>query len=271
MDFQSLRVRLLLGAAAAVFAALALSWLAMTLLFERHLERRVEAELTREALQLVADLALDARGSPVAARVPVDSRFIEPASGFYWQMATRNGILRSRSLWDQELPAPSAAQSRRWDRRMVAGPFGQELALFLLLLWLVLSGAAWLQVQLGLRPLERVRRELEHLRHSPAERLRATHASEIEPLTAEINALADARERGELAAGRRPDLVPSAAGHRAHRRRGRAHGLRRGADLRSRRPRRPRSAARLDGPLRADGRAHRKRCEVLAAPRSHTG
>ncbi len=42
---RSLRVRLLLGAAIAIFLALAAAWVAMTLLFERHVERRIEADL----------------------------------------------------------------------------------------------------------------------------------------------------------------------------------------------------------------------------------
>jgi len=80
--------------------------------------------------------------------------------------------------------------------------FGRELALFLLLLWAVLLAAAWAQVQLGLRPLARVREELANLRQNPEQRLRAQHPSEIEPLTTAINALADAREK-DLAAARR--------------------------------------------------------------------
>jgi signal transduction histidine kinase len=76
------------------------------------------------------------------------------------------------------------------------------------LLWIILAGAAWVQVQLGLRPLERVRRELDHLRDSPAKRLELEHPPEIEPLTTAINALADAREKDlQLARQRAADLA----------------------------------------------------------------
>jgi signal transduction histidine kinase len=86
--------------------------------------------------------------------------------------------------------------------------FGRELALSLMLLWAILAGAAWVQVQLGLRPLERVREELEHLRDSPLKRLGAEHPPEIAPLTAAINALADAREKDlVLARQRAADLA----------------------------------------------------------------
>ncbi len=48
----SLRLRLLLGAGIAIFAALAIAWLAMFLLFERHIERRAASELTQDAIKI---------------------------------------------------------------------------------------------------------------------------------------------------------------------------------------------------------------------------
>ena len=53
MTRHSLRLRLLVGAAVAVFVALAFAWLAMTLLFQRHLEIRVEQELRQGRLREV--------------------------------------------------------------------------------------------------------------------------------------------------------------------------------------------------------------------------
>ncbi|MCR6662883.1 MAG: HAMP domain-containing histidine kinase [Luteimonas sp.] len=86
--------------------------------------------------------------------------------------------------------------------------FGRELALFLGVLWLVLSAAAWLQVRLGLRPLGRIRGNLPLLRDSARARLPEAHLREIQPLTEAINALADARERDlALARHRAADLA----------------------------------------------------------------
>lgn len=230
---RSLRVRLLLGAAGAIFLALAAAWVAMTLLFERHIERRVEADLLREGLVLAANVASGPDGTLTLSEQPGDSRFAEPASGLYWQIATPAAKLRSRSLWDQDLPVSHTACGRSWRTRFVKGPFeqqlllverivrpepggtgvliqlghehesltvsrhefGEELALFLAILWLILSAAAWVQVNLGLRPLRRVRDEVQRLKHNPQERLNAIHALEIEPLTRAINELADAREQ----------------------------------------------------------------------------
>ena len=232
MTRNSLRLRLLIGAAVAVFVALALAWLAMTLLFQRHLELRVEQELRRDALQLVAGLGVNPAGMITTLQVPTDPRLSIPAGGLYWQISTNQQTQRSRSLWDQALPPSPQADALEWRTRQIDGPFGQRLflleriiqpaasmervlvqlaldenelrvardefsqtlALFLLLLWAVLAGAAWIQVQLGLKPLQRLRRDLSALRHNASERLNAGYPREVEPLTKAINDLATARE-----------------------------------------------------------------------------
>jgi signal transduction histidine kinase len=232
MTRYSLRLRLLVGAAVAVFAALAIAWVAMTLLFQRHLELRVEQELRRDALQLIAGIAVDATGMITTQQLPTDPRFERPAGGLYWQISTAAQTQRSRSLWDQVLTPPAEADSSEWRPRRAEGPFGQRLfllermiqpagsmenvlvqlaldeneltaardefsvtlGLFLLLLWGVLSGAAWIQVQLGLRPLKQLRQELSALRHNASARLSAGYPREVEPLTKAINDLATARE-----------------------------------------------------------------------------
>ncbi|WP_246123046.1 sensor histidine kinase [Luteimonas wenzhouensis] len=240
MIARSLHWRLLAGAATAILLALGVAWLFMTLLFERHLERRLEAELTRDGLRLVAALSLAPDGAPVIDPTPMDPRLQTPAGGYYWQVSGPAGAVRSRSLWDADLAAPRAAPTRDWVLRHADGPyggrvsileravvpdaggprvlvqlaqdrapltdarteFGRELALFLLALWLVLSAAAWLQVRLGLHPLRRIRGDLNTLRESARARLPDASLREVQPLTDAINALADARER-DLALARR--------------------------------------------------------------------
>lgn len=242
----SLRWRLLLGAAVTILAALVVAWMFMTVLFERHLERRQEAELVRDGLRLASALSLTADGQPVVAAQPMDPRLQKPAGGYYWQVSTRAGVVRSRSLWDAVLPAPVDPSADDWRMRRVDGPFqqpvsivervlkldaggapvlvqlaldtrplataraefGRELAVFLAALWLVLSAAAWLQVKLGLRPLESIRGDLAAMRDSASTRLSASNLREIQPLTDAINRLADAREHDlEHARRRAADLA----------------------------------------------------------------
>lgn len=232
MNLRSLRFRLLAGGAVAVAAALIAAWFFLTLLFEHHLERRLADELQRDGVRLVAGLTVTPTGALTVAEGPRDERFTLPASGLYWQAASAHAMLRSRSLWDQALPTSSQAQADEWSERIVAGPyeprivllerrillgggkvpvlvqigqdaqmvtsaareFGRELAIFLAILWLALSLAAWAQVALGLRPLARLRTALDRLRRSPSERLAAEGPAEVQPLVDAINALADARE-----------------------------------------------------------------------------
>ena len=103
----SLRLRLLLAGAASVLTALMLSYLGLTLLFERHVERRVEAEISVYLDQVVSGLDRSADGTLIMATAPADPRFSEPLAGLYWQVQAGAAVLRSRSLWDAELALPS--------------------------------------------------------------------------------------------------------------------------------------------------------------------
>jgi signal transduction histidine kinase len=58
----------------------------------------------------------------------------------------------------------------------------------------LLIGAAWVQVSVGLAPLEKVRTGLEAVRLGDARRLDADVPSELQPLVAETNRLLDAQE-----------------------------------------------------------------------------
>jgi signal transduction histidine kinase len=248
MDSGSLRWRLLLAAAIAILIAMAVSWALMGLLFSRHAQRGVVTELTREALELVAGLHLNAVGVPQLEGQASDPRFDRPSSGRYWQASTSLGAARSLSLWDETLPVPDALDARQWRTRESDGPFGQrliivervvrldpegtpvtvqvaqnlsdleaaarafrrELGLFLGILWVALVAAAWLQVALGLAPLASVSTALYSLQKNPAARLTAPHPNEVSPLVSAINTLADAREKDLARAKRRgADLAHS--------------------------------------------------------------
>src|SRR5215472_9830781 len=129
MRAYSLRWRLLAGAAIAIFATLTVAWFVMTWLFDLQLERQAEQELRRDALELVADLKADETGKLPTLEGPGDPRFDTPASGLYWQVTAPSGTQRSRSLWDQELPASTGADALDWRTHFVDGPFGHKLFL----------------------------------------------------------------------------------------------------------------------------------------------
>ena len=101
----SLRLRLAVAGTAALLVALVVSFFGLSLLFERHVERRAAAELTLHLDQLIAALGIRERRLTLA-REPADPRFARPLSGLYWQIESEGETLRSRSLWDTELVVP---------------------------------------------------------------------------------------------------------------------------------------------------------------------
>ncbi len=111
MTRQSLRLRLVLAQAATIALALLLAGLGLVLLFEWHLERRVQDELTTHLRQLAAGLVVTVDGALAVEGELADPRFERPLGGLYWQIqALPDGpMLRSRSLWDGVLPLPADA------------------------------------------------------------------------------------------------------------------------------------------------------------------
>ncbi len=112
MSFGSLRLRLLAGAALFILGALALSAGALTYLFERHVERWINAELATYIDRIIAGIDKGPDGALTVVRPPGDPRFQRPLSGLYWQVNIEPGgpVLRSRSLWDFEIDLPSERQ-----------------------------------------------------------------------------------------------------------------------------------------------------------------
>lgn len=244
---RSLSFRLLLFAAMLIAIALAIAWTALGLLFERHSERQLQVELERQGIALIAALELGPDGQPRLQRPLTDPRFDRPGSGLYWRVSAPEGELRSRSLWDGEIPPPFREASRGWMAFNVKGPFedqvlviartiqldtagpeilteiaadrqsvvqartafARESGYFLALLWFALSVGAWVQVRLGLRPLRAVGVELTAMSTAIDARLsERDHPTEIRPLTSAINDFADRRAADVVRArGRARDLA----------------------------------------------------------------
>lgn len=108
MKAGSLRLRLLMASTAAIAVALAFAGIGLVLLFERHVERRIGAELDTYLNQMAARVVFSADGSFELQGTLADPRFDKIFSGLYWQIAdeTANSLTRSRSLWDTKLDLP---------------------------------------------------------------------------------------------------------------------------------------------------------------------
>jgi signal transduction histidine kinase len=73
--------------------------------------------------------------------------------------------------------------------------FATDLALALTLLGIALALATWVQVNLGLRPLDALRRAVAEIRSQQGRRLTARMPEEVQSLVNEVNALLEAREQ----------------------------------------------------------------------------
>jgi len=226
---RSLRRRLLLGGAVSLSLALGVAGLGLSQLFQDHLRRNFERELSHHLDQLAATVELGADGLPRLTRPLSDPRFLRPLSGLYWQISSEGVVrLRSRSLWDAVLPLPpdelvdGTLHSHRLEgpdhgrltalERSVELPeaprrlrlvvaesmadleqaghsFDRTLLVSLSLLTLVLTLAAAVQVWIGLRPLGRLRQQLAEIRAGRRKRFGGTVPTELKPLVDDLNAL----------------------------------------------------------------------------------
>ncbi|MGD9869030.1 MAG: sensor histidine kinase [Hyphomicrobiales bacterium] len=88
-----------------------------------------------------------------------------------------------------------AAAIDRADIAKLTSDFAGDVAIALVLLGAVLVLAAWMQVNIGLKPLAAVRRGVAAVRAGEASRLGTDVPAEIAPLAEEVNALLEAQEK----------------------------------------------------------------------------
>jgi len=86
--------------------------------------------------------------------------------------------------------------------------FGQDLVIALLLLGVVLVIAAWLQVRLGLAPLDSLRAGIDRIQRGESARLPASYPAEVLPLVNGVNELLSSQEKSmQFARARAADLA----------------------------------------------------------------
>lgn len=230
---DSLAFRLVAGAAIWSLLILAGGGLLLASAFRDSVERSFDARMDVLLGGLIADAEIQPDdGRLLLRRRFTQARFERPFSGLYWQVAevgSGDVILRSRSIWDQELPIPPKDNVPGPRRAEVDGPEGQTLrvvardvslpgaerqftfmvagaideieletesfndtitiAVGVLMIGLIV--ALIIQVRYGLRPLNRVEAGLSDIRSGRAERLSGEFPTEIAPLAGEVNKLLD--------------------------------------------------------------------------------
>jgi signal transduction histidine kinase len=242
----SLRRRLLAGMAAWVALAMIATGVALAILFTIHVEEDLQTEL-EAGLQRIAALIEPDQPDRDLQDPLVDPRYETPFSGAYWQVKdlTNGHIQQSRSLWDFALNLPddpphqlftvlgpedqslavvsrriafeSAAGSRSyritvaWDRAFtdeLIASFRRELAIALLAVGALILFGGWVLVELGLRPVNRLRAEVQKVRQGVTGRIEHSFPLELGPLLGQLNDLLSDRERSiEQARSRAADLA----------------------------------------------------------------
>ncbi|KWR91381.1 sensor histidine kinase [Cupriavidus sp. IDO] len=224
---NSLALRLLAVAAIWLAAALGASGWLLSTLFERHVNDTYVRQLDHQLTSLAAALDWAPDGKLLLTRAPADPRYELPYSGAYWQARAPGALLRSRSLWDTEMPVTVGQKVAGTQADVRPGPNRQSLlvvsrqlvlassdtpvelsvaldrtelraaryAFNQLLGWsLTALGAGLLlaiaaQVKFGLAPLARLRRALSAMQARRESRLGGSWPTEVVPLVSEINAL----------------------------------------------------------------------------------
>ncbi len=112
------------------------------------------------------------------------------------------------TIGDRHVPVRVAVAADLARVSVAASSFAKDLAIALGVLGLVLVIATSIQVGLGLRPLDALRRGVADIRSGRREHLPANVPAEVKPLVEEVNGLIDAQEREiERSRSRAADLA----------------------------------------------------------------
>lgn len=197
------------------------------------LTRNFDDGLNSVLTAMISASELDSNGDVLFNRPLADQRFLEPASGLYYQISgPGHDDYRSRSLWDRAIRVtPEMRQKNgvgidnvqfpeeplRLMTRTVIVPGSETRWVFIvaqaregleaqikafrvILLWSFASlgvglvALAALQVFIGLRPLRHIRREISRMRAGEKSRVTAPLPVEVQPMVEELNALLEHTE-----------------------------------------------------------------------------
>ena len=233
MSKNSLKLRLLLSAALGIVISLLISGTAFYFIFQRYAEQLASRELQNDFIQLVSGIRIDADGNIVSRATLSDPRFERPYGGLYWQIDEQgHEALRSRSLFDADLPDPSNPLRKielitgpnreplfalhreitlplgdgkernlqitmaveRTDIDEAARGFRRDLGFGLAVLSLALLAGSLAQILLGLRPLQELQSGVADVHDGKTKRLEGSFPQEVQPLVQSLNDLLDVRE-----------------------------------------------------------------------------
>lgn len=221
---RSLRAGLAAGLVVSLVLIFVAQWAVVSYRIRAVAEGYVASRLRHDMESLLAALAVGRDVPPHLTSESLPLIYRQPLSGHYFRIDSGNGVIRSRSLWDTDLAvAPLAPGATR--TLHLQGPASQPLlvlaggfrkggvdvtialaedlsevngavesfrlqyaglsALFLIAL---IAVQQWV-IHRRLKPLVRIRAELERLERGEVETLRVQAPSEVAPVVAEVNRL----------------------------------------------------------------------------------
>ncbi|SFR32962.1 Signal transduction histidine kinase [Yoonia tamlensis] len=231
---SSLSLRLIWAATVTTVLGLIATAFVLNFLFRMYFEERVNAELEAYLLVLSANVGVDAQGEVVVApladprfeqalsgyfwqiQIDDDPPILSPSfwaaplaldppltAGHitYENVTMGTGETVAVASWVITTGADDTRQKvflavaidRTGLDASVAGFFTNS-AIALTLLGALLLMASWVQVRLGLKPLDKVRADLARIRNSATDRLSQDYPDEILPLADEVNQLLDTND-----------------------------------------------------------------------------
>jgi len=227
---RSIQSRLGIGLAASLVAVFVLQWWVVSATMRHLSETGLAAHMEHDADNLLAGLSFDAAGRLQLTPNRIEQVYQKTFSGSYFRVVSGDQVIRSRSLWDEDLPAVPSAAGKNVSQYLT-GPQAQPLLMHTrsfelqgravsisvardltplerdirhfrdryalvsaaaLVLLLVLQA---LLVRQGLRPLRTTRRELRRLEQGDISTLGEDVPQELQPLVRELNQLLAAMRR----------------------------------------------------------------------------
>lgn len=224
----SLHRRLTLSALVGLLVAMLAGAWGLSRAFDEAVQRGFDERLKTVLHTLVAEAENQPDGSLVLGRPMGDPRFDRIYSGSYWQISNTEGVLlRSRSLWDQEIPFSLGTSDGSTIYRYWTNPFGQTLrlaerdlilpgrpdvlhfivagrtdeireevrrfdqllSLGILGLMLLMGFSIVIQMRIGLQPLRGLLRDLNAVWAGRADQVSEQLPRELKPLAVTINQL----------------------------------------------------------------------------------
>ncbi len=230
---NTLTFRLVVTSVAWVTLTLGIVAFLLTILFQRHIEEYFDAFMFDHIEENIAAAEIDENGRLYMTWIPADPRFINPHSGWYWQIYEETKpVAGSESLLDDIVRFKLPGEEGYTQVQTVTGPqneklralvldvklkgsekiytfaiagtissiqrdvegFSYKLAVTLIILGTGLLVVVLLQIRFGLKPLRLLKESLTDVSKGRKTRLPETFPAEIQPIVHELNTLLDHSE-----------------------------------------------------------------------------